>query len=652
MPEMEEIKTTKKRRSTKADGKKITGKIDTEEFVKSLNGVQTDTMVNQEKIFDILVESMKQAYFEWLYPGIYKDKDASKAEKDANEVLKLHINCHIEFHNDFKKYTIKDVKTVTPEDEIIDSTWQISPEEYTYLTGKVASVGDEVKLGKDKIVTIVEEGEVKDPENEMTAEDYRMQTGKKADIGEEVELPFDVTLLDSYYIRRVGQLYNSKIKEASKAAVLKDYSDKMGGIIEGTVENVTVVSESDENYTVRFGKVSSYIKKGNRQLLPGERLIKDTKVLFYLDKVNENTTPLSLEVSRTSPKFIIKLMEREIPEVKEGLVKIKGIAREPGARTKVFVESTQANIDPIGSCIGPESSRQRSISNVVNGEKIDFCHYNENKALQIIEAMKPANVIGMTFPEEYDFLDKSIHFEEFENEREYIHPVVTVVVSNGDQGVAIGSHGSNVRLASRLTKCKLNINTVDDATAKQLKWNTVPQIMAALNTTPVEEKPAVVEDYEFEEEDIQNEEVRPNEPVIEEKKTVTPAVEEKEAVAEPVAETTVIKETPVVEPIKEVKEEPVEHVEIMNKPKISLESLEAALETKKGPSETHSYRRKKKEDEKKEEASEASKVTAMPIYTKEELEAMNDEYNDENVSDEYDDDDYEEYADYDEEMDK
>lgn len=603
--------TKKKRKYTKKDASKITGKVDSDMFTSSLNDIQKDSMVSQEKISEILIDSMKQAYLEWSYPGLFRDKDCSAAD----ELDKQKISCKIVFKNDLSKFQIFDEKVITLDDEIDDDSYQISPEDYTELTKKKAPA-----------------------------------------LGTVVDIPFDVKALDKSYVRRVKQLFQGKLKDSSRQAILAAYKDQMNGLIEGTVIKADV---ENSNYEISFGKASAYIRKGSNKLLPNDKFALGEKVLVYLDKVSETMNPPSLDVTRTSPKFVEKLMEREIPEVKEGIVVVKGIAREAGKRTKVFVASNNPNIDPIGTCIGPESSRQRSISAVLRGEKIDFCKWNENKALQIIEAMKPADVIGLTCPE--DFFDPNIHFEEFENDRDYVHPVVTVIVNNHTQGVAIGSNGSNVRLASRLSKCKLTVSEVDDAMKKGIKAMMVPEILKAVAMM----NPDMAKDYsaeqpvediaDLDEEIVENEEVTPTfqeqvaTPVVEETKEevapeATPVVEPVQAVEEPKEET--VPEA-VVEEKKEEPKEVIEHVEIMNKPKVSLESLEAALTQKKGPSETRSYRKKKKEEVKEEsKPSLASQSAAMPIYTEEELaELENQDY--ENIDDvNYDEDDLDQYDEY------
>ncbi len=596
----------KKRSYRKKDANKITGKVDSDAFTSAMNNIQKDSMVSQEKISEILIDSMKQAYLEWSYPGLFRDKNCSAAD----ELDKQKISCKIVFKDDLSKFQIFDEKVITLDDEIDDDSYQISPEDYTELTKKKAPA-----------------------------------------LGSVVAIPFDVKLLDKSYVRRVNQLFQGKLKDSSRQAILSAYKDQMNGLIEGTV-----IKADTENstYEISFGKASAYIRKGSNKLLPNDKFAIGERVLVYLDKVSETMNPPSLDVTRTSPKFVEKLMEREIPEVKEGIVVIKGIAREAGRRTKVFVTSLNPNIDPIGTCIGPESSRQRSISAVLRGEKIDFCKWNENKAMQIIEAMKPADVIGLTCPE--DFFDPNLHFEEFENDRDYIHPIITVIVNNHTQGVAIGASGSNVRLASRLCKCKLTVSEVDDAMKKGVKAMMVPEILKAIalmNPDAVDVAATVetpTEDIaDLDEEIVENEEVTPTfqeevAPVVE----AVESVEEKPSITEEVKEEK--EEVKPVEVVPEKKEEPkeeIEHVEIMNKPKVSLESLEAALTQKKGPSETRSYRRKKKEEVKEESApSLASQSAAMPIYTEEEL-AQFDQQEDDNLDDfNYDDEDLDQYDEY------
>ena len=277
---LDEIAKPKKRGRKKKNTNLITGDIEADKFAGSLSEIQKESMVTQEAISDILVESMKQAYLEWSYPGLFREKDLSEEDEKTKEL----IQCEIEFKDDLSGFSIYDLKVITPEDDIVDDAYQISPEDYYSLTKK------------------------------------------DADDGTVVRLPFDVTRLDKAYVRRVKQLYLGKLKEASRQAILSTYKDQMASLIEGTV---TKFDEDSGTYEFSFGKANAFIKKDSQKLMPGDHFVTGERVLFYLEKVSENSNPPSLDVNRTSKKFVEKLMEREIPEIKEGIVLIKAIAREP-----------------------------------------------------------------------------------------------------------------------------------------------------------------------------------------------------------------------------------------------------------------------------------------------------------------------------------
>lgn len=593
----EEVVPTKKKRGLKSSSKPITGKIKSDDFTAALGDIQNDSYVNPEQVAEILIATMQQAYLEWSYPGLFKDKDS---EDPAKELIK----CEVSFSNNYKKFEIFDIKEVVQEDDIVDDAYQISLED-----------AQEIKAN--------------------------------AKLGDTIKIKFDVTKLDKTYVRRVKQLFQSKLKEASKTAILSVYQDRIGDLIEGTV---TRVDTEGNSYEVNFGKAQGFLRRNNK--MPGDRFIVGDKVVVHLSDVSDRSNPPSLVISRTSKEFVQKLLERAVPEIQDGIVIVKAVEREPGKRTKIFVDSTNPNIDPVGTCIGPESSRIRSVLAELGNEKVDIVRYYMNKALQVIEAMKPATVIGLTCSE--DFFDPNVHFEELEADRDYEYPKITAVVNNGNQGVAIGSGGVNVRLASRITHCTISVLQADDAIKSGTKYmmvNEIVKTVSGLGETVPAQVSLVDTDEEVEfDEIIENEEVLPNEPedtpVVEE---VAPVEEEapaaKEVEAEEV-ETKTEEEAPVVEEDVEEEEPVEEHVEIKNKPRVSLSALEEAITKKKGASETRSNKKKwKKNDEddsKKEDSpSLASKVEAMPIYTQEELDEMESDENSED--EEYDDLDLDQY---------
>lgn len=652
MPEEvnEEVVKTPKRRGRKPkvleEPKKITGDIDSSGFILAAGDIEKDLLVKANDVTDILIQTMEQAYLEWSYPGLFKDRDNPDPAKSL-------IRAKVVFDSDFSKFKIYDVKTVTLEDDIVDDAYQISPED---------------------------------------AKEY----ASYPQVGDKVEIPFDVSKLDKAYVRRVKQLFQSHLKDASKQAILSVYSDRIGQLIEGTV---TRYDSNSRTYELSFGKAVGFLKRNN--IIPQDKFLNQDRVLVYLSDVSEKSNPPSLVISRSSDKFMVKMFERAIPEVASGEIRIKAIAREAGRRTKVFVESRDKNIDPIGTCLGIESNRIRTILNEVHGEKIDVLRYESNKALQIIEAMKPAVVIGIACPE--DFFDENVHFDEIERDPGYEFPHITVVVSNGNQGVAIGTGGVNVRLASQLTSCTISVLQADEAIHQGVKYLTVSEIIeqaklwkerqdaldgkvgetpsVSQTASPAEEEntaegvPAVSETVLEETAPVENEE-QPVEGAVEETVSVPSEVEtpEESAESDKALEESVSEEpeTKKEEPARdesklapkadstttEMKEKPIEHVEIRNKPKISLSDLEEALSQKKGPSETRSRKRynKFRSDDHapaKDEPSKASTATAMPIYTDEELKAMaeQDEMMEENDYDSYDE-ELEQYDYYEDDEDK
>lgn len=599
---LEEVKAVKKPRGRKKkdeDVAKINGLIDVDGFMKAASEIEKDSLVTANDVVNLLIESMEQAYLEWSYPGLFRDKDSKDPDIEAVKNL---VQAKVVFSENFGKFEIYDIKTVTEEDDIIDDSYQISLEDAQEIV-------------------------------------------PSAKLGDVIDIPFDVTLLDKAFVRRVKQLLTTKFKDASKAAILTLYKDKIGHLIDGTV---TKVDEENKTYELSFGKATGILKK--QSLIPQDNFSSGERVTVYLKDVSERQSPASLNITRSSELFVKALMEDSVPELNTGDIKIKAISREAGRRTKVFVESNVTGLDPVGACVGPESTRIHNVLSNLHGEKIDILVYKKNKALQIIEAMKPANVIGITCPE--DFFDPNVSYQELEREPEYEYPKITVVVMNGNQGVAIGSQGVNVRLASKITLCTISVLQADEAIKQGLKYMLVQDVEKLAGdtvTAKVEEKPLTDEEKQIQAEAEAEvaEELHEND-IIEEKKEeekAEPVKEEEKPVIEEkpvVEEKTVVEEKPVEKPV-----EVIEHVEIKNKPKVSLEEIEEALSSKKGPSETRSRKKyyKKQEEEKKEvEPSLASQQEAMPIYTQEELDQMDEDEN-ENEYEEDSDFDLEDYED-------
>ncbi len=184
-------------------------------------------------------------------------------------------------------------------------------------------------------------------------------------------------------------------------------------------------------------------------MIPRENLRVGDRVRAYLSKIERSGRGPQLVLSRTAPEFIAKLFELEVPEIEEGLIEIKGAARDPGLRAKIAVKSNDPRIDPIGTCIGLRGSRVTSVTNELAGERVDIILWSPDPAQFVINALAPAEVSRIVVDEDKHSID--------------------VVVEEDQLGKAIGSNGQNVRLASELTGWELNIITEEVASEKKAK---------------------------------------------------------------------------------------------------------------------------------------------------------------------------------------
>lgn len=580
-----EVKVKKPRRK-KGDAD---GRINNDSFTSSIMQIEKDSLLSTDEIIEILKKAIRKAYLNYVYPETFK-RDSTDPAKDL-------IDAEVSFERHFKEIKIYDIKIVTEESKIVDDAYQISEEE-------------------------------------------ALQYSKKAKLGDKVKIPFDFSELPSKVARQSQIFFNNYLLDNSRQAITKVYSSQINGLIEGTVTRVEEGAEGGyKKIELSFGKASGNLLR--KDLLPQDRFSINDKVLCYLQSVSNATNPPSLSVSRSNEKFVVKLLERAVPELEEGIVKIVAIARDPGKRTKIFVESTDKNIDPVGACIGPENSRIRAVLNELKGEKIDVLRYYENKALQIIEAMKPAIVTGLTCDE--DFFDPNVHFNEIEQEKGYVFPDVTAVVMNGSTGVAIGLNGVNVRLASKITKTAISVLEADKAIEKAIDFKPVTAIKDMVKELYPDE---VIEDkfaninatapsIDYDEDEDFEDEIEANEDDV-----------NKKEVSEVKVEQPVKKEETA--PVKEEKEDASnndeeEHITIVNKPKLGLSQLENILDNnKKKQTATKSYKKKvnKKKDE--EEETYTPVENAMPIYTEDELKEMENDSTEEDYND-FDEDDYSEY---------
>ena len=236
------------------------------------------------------------------------------------------------------------------------------------------------------------------------------------------------------------QVIVQRVREAERAQVVDAFKDRVGELVTGIVKRV----ERGSVYVDLGGNAEAFIPR--EKAIPRENVRPGDRLRGYLYEVRAEARGPQLFVSRTAPEFMIELFKLEVPEVGQGLVEIKGAARDPGDRAKIAVKSNDHRTDPIGACIGMRGSRVQAVSNELNGERVDIVLWNDNPAQFVINAMAPAAVESIIVDEEKHSMD--------------------IAVAETELSKAIGRGGQNVRLASKLTGWQLNVMTQADVQQK------------------------------------------------------------------------------------------------------------------------------------------------------------------------------------------
>jgi N utilization substance protein A len=241
------------------------------------------------------------------------------------------------------------------------------------------------------------------------------------------------------------QVVVQRIREAERGMIYDEYVNREGDIVTGVVQRY-----EQKNVIVDLGKVEAVLPA--QEQIPGETYQSFERIKTYVVEVKKTTKGPQIMLSRTHPGLIKRLFELEVPEIHDGVVEIKGVSREAGARSKIAVYSRDPNVDPVGACVGPKGVRVQNIVTELKGEKIDIINYSTDPQEFVANALSPAKVIGVN-PKL--------------NEK-----VAIVVVPDYQLSLAIGKEGQNARLAAKLTGWKIDIKSESQASA----LNIVPQI--------------------------------------------------------------------------------------------------------------------------------------------------------------------------------
>ena len=270
---------------------------------------------------------------------------------------------------------------------------------------------------------------------EMSLADAKM-LNPKYEIGDTVQIPLDSKKFGRIATQNAKNVILQKIREEERKALYNEYYMKEKDVMTGVVQRYL-----GRNVSINLGRVDAILNESEQ--VKGETFRPTERVKVYVIEVKDTPKGPRVSVSRTHPDLVKRLFESEVAEVRDGTVEIKAIAREAGSRTKIAVKSNDANVDPVGACVGLNGSRVNSNVSELKGEKIDIINWDDNPAYLIENALSPAKVICVVADEE---------------ERE-----AQVIVPDYQLSLAIGKEGQNARLAARLTGFKIDIKSETQA---------------------------------------------------------------------------------------------------------------------------------------------------------------------------------------------
>ena len=283
--------------------------------------------------------------------------------------------------------------------------------------------------------------EVEDPSHEIILEAAK-KVSRRAKLGDLLPVPVETKKFGRIAAQAAKQVIIQGIREAERGIIYEEFTSKEHEILTGVVSHI-----EPRNGSVSI-RISSNSEFTEAVLAPNERIRTEAlregdHIKVYVVEVRNSTRGPQVLISRTHPGLVKRLFELEVPEIFDGTVEIKSIAREAGSRTKMAVWSADADVDPIGSCVGPKGGRVASIVNELGGEKIDIVKYSEIPEEYIAAALSPSEVVSVTMMED----GKSCR----------------VIVPDSQLSLAIGKEGQNARLAAKLTGFKIDIKPESEA---------------------------------------------------------------------------------------------------------------------------------------------------------------------------------------------
>ncbi|MBI2481955.1 MAG: transcription termination/antitermination protein NusA [Candidatus Vogelbacteria bacterium] len=368
----------------------------------ALEQLEEERHISKDKIIEAIVDALTAAY----------KKDYGK----KGQIIRANLDLDTGAAEFYQVKIVVDESTV----RIPDGDEEIEPEEFAGLAPITGGTDTDETVEKPRF----------NAEHHIMLADAR-KIKREANLGDELTFPLEAK--EDYgriAAQTAKQVIIQRIREAEKGSILDEYSHRQGEIINGKVQKI-----ERGNVLVDLGRATAILPYDEQ--IPGEFYRQGERLRAYLMLVEETPRGITLRLSRAHPQFIKKLFEIEAPEIANGAVEIKAIAREAGARTKIAVWSGDNGIDPVGACVGQKGSRVSTVIAELGGEKIDIIGWSENAESFIQHALSPAKINKVN-------LDEELH-------------QATIEVPADQFSLAVGKGGQNARLAAKLTGWKIDI---------------------------------------------------------------------------------------------------------------------------------------------------------------------------------------------------
>lgn len=313
-----------------------------------------------------------------------------------------------------------------------------------------------------RVITVVEEVDPEKTAQQITLADAQKKYKKRTDLEVGTEITDELPPIDFGRVaaQTAKQVIVQKVRDYEREHQFDEFKDRVGEIVNGSVKRVEY-----GNVTVDFGRAEAVIRKD--ELIPRENFRPGDRIRAYIFDVRREKSGPQVFLSRTRPEFMAKLFMQEVPEIYDGIIEIKAVARDPGSRAKIAVQSNDPSVNPVLSCVGVRGSRVQAVVSELQGEKVDIVHYAEDPATFVVNALSSAEVSKVVIDEDSGRIE--------------------VVVPDDQLSLAIGRRGQNVRLAAQLTGWSIDILTEDaESERRTQEFNRLSELFVeALNVEEV-----------------------------------------------------------------------------------------------------------------------------------------------------------------------